>query len=60
MTTGTPIGLLIMNADQKSKDYSKIKDVFRPAHADTRISKSMGCVTIEVAVDLLQERQRCA
>ena len=33
-TTGTPIGLLIMNADQKSKDYSKIKDVFRPAHAD--------------------------
>ena len=26
-TTGTPIGLLIMNADQKSKDYSKIKDL---------------------------------
>jgi chorismate synthase len=33
-TTGTPIGLLIRNTDQKSKDYSAIKDVFRPAHAD--------------------------
>lgn len=33
-TTGTPIGLLIENTDQKSKDYSDIKDVFRPAHAD--------------------------
>lgn len=33
-TTGTPIGLLIENEDQRSKDYSKIKDVFRPGHAD--------------------------
>jgi len=33
-TTGTPIGLIIENADQKSKDYSKIKDKFRPGHAD--------------------------
>jgi chorismate synthase len=33
-TTGTPIGLLIENVDQRSKDYSKIKDTFRPAHAD--------------------------
>ena len=33
-TTGTPIGLLIENTDQRSKDYSKIKDLFRPAHAD--------------------------
>ena len=33
-TTGTPIGLLIRNADAKSKDYSKIKDLFRPGHAD--------------------------
>ena len=33
-TTGTPIALLIENIDQKSKDYSKIKDQFRPAHAD--------------------------
>lgn len=33
-TTGTPIGLIIRNQDQRSKDYSDIKDVFRPAHAD--------------------------
>ncbi|MCG7599166.1 chorismate synthase [Halomonas sp. McH1-25] len=34
VTTGTPIGLLIENTDQRSKDYSNIKDRFRPAHAD--------------------------
>jgi len=33
-TTGTPIGLLIENIDQRSKDYSKIATQFRPAHAD--------------------------
>ncbi|NWN90475.1 chorismate synthase [Marinobacter adhaerens] len=33
-TTGTPIGLVIENTDQRSKDYSKIKEQFRPAHAD--------------------------
>lgn len=33
-TTGTPIGLLIRNTDQRSKDYSKIMDRFRPGHAD--------------------------
>ena len=33
-TTGCAIGLLIRNTDQKSKDYSAIKDLFRPAHAD--------------------------
>ena len=33
-TTGTPIGLLIRNVDQKSKDYEDIKRKFRPAHAD--------------------------
>lgn len=33
-TTGTSIGLIIENKDQRSKDYSKIKDQFRPAHAD--------------------------
>ncbi|UZE97844.1 chorismate synthase [Alkalimarinus alittae] len=33
-TTGTPIGLTIENTDQRSKDYSNIKDTFRPAHAD--------------------------
>jgi chorismate synthase len=34
VTTGTPIGLLIENTDQRSKDYSEIKDKFRPGHAD--------------------------
>ena len=33
VTTGTPIGLLIENVDQRSKDYSAIKDVYRPGHA---------------------------
>ncbi len=34
VTTGTPIGLLIENEDQRSKDYDAIKDKFRPGHAD--------------------------
>jgi chorismate synthase len=33
-TTGSPIGLLVMNEDQRSYDYEKIKDRFRPGHAD--------------------------
>jgi len=41
-TTGTPIGLLIENTDQRSKDYSKIKDQFRPAHADYTYQKKYG------------------
>ena len=40
VTTGTPIGLMIENEDQRSKDYSEIKDKFRPGHADyTYIAK---------------------
>lgn len=34
LTTGTPIGLLIENTDQRSKDYAKIAETFRPGHAD--------------------------
>jgi chorismate synthase len=34
LTTGAPIGLLIVNEDARSKDYSAIKDLFRPGHAD--------------------------
>jgi chorismate synthase len=34
MSTGTPIAMVIYNTNQKSKDYSDIKDVFRPGHAD--------------------------
>jgi len=33
-TTGTPLAIVIQNADQRSKDYENIKDVFRPGHAD--------------------------
>lgn len=33
-TTGTPISLLVQNEDMRSQDYSKIKDIYRPAHAD--------------------------
>lgn len=42
LTTGTPIGLLIRNADQRSRDYDKIKDQFRPAHADYTYAHKYG------------------
>ena len=42
VTTGTPIGLLIENRDQRSKDYGKIRDVFRPAHADYTYQQKYG------------------
>ncbi|MEI7950905.1 MAG: chorismate synthase [Gammaproteobacteria bacterium] len=42
LTTGTPIGLLIENTDQKSKDYGNIKDLFRPAHADYTYTHKYG------------------
>lgn len=41
-TTGTPIGLIIENTDQRSKDYSDIKDLFRPAHADYSYQQKYG------------------
>ena len=41
-TTGTPIGLLIQNIDQRSKDYSDIKDSFRPGHADYTYQQKYG------------------
>ena len=41
-TTGTPIGLLIKNKDQKSKDYDDLKKVFRPSHADYAYTKKYG------------------
>ncbi len=42
VTTGTPIGLLIHNTDQKSKDYGDIKDKFRPGHADYTYHEKYG------------------
>ncbi|MGB3727037.1 MAG: chorismate synthase [Glaciecola sp.] len=41
-TTGTSIGLLIKNTDQRSQDYSKIKDSFRPGHADYTYQQKFG------------------
>ena len=41
-TTGTPIGLIIHNTDQRSKDYSNIKDRFRPGHADYTYTQKYG------------------
>ncbi|MCX8737994.1 chorismate synthase [Gilliamella sp. B2824] len=42
VTTGTSIGLMIENTDQRSQDYSKIKDIFRPSHADYTYQKKYG------------------
>ena len=41
-TTGTPIGLIIHNTDQRSRDYSKIMDRFRPGHADYTYQQKFG------------------
>ena len=41
-TTGTAIGLLVENVDQRSGDYSKIKDSFRPGHADYTYQQKYG------------------
>src|SRR3972149_2401178 len=41
-TTGTPIGLIIENTDQRSQDYSRIMDRFRPGHADYTYQQKYG------------------
>lgn len=41
-TTGTPIGLLIENTDQRSRDYANIKEIYRPAHADYTYDQKYG------------------
>jgi chorismate synthase len=41
-TTGTPIGLMVANEDQRSRDYDKIKDRFRPGHADYTYHQKYG------------------
>lgn len=41
-TTGAPIGFIIRNKDQRSQDYSKIKDTFRPGHADFTYQQKYG------------------
>ena len=42
LTTGMPIGFIIKNTNQKSKDYSHIKNIFRPSHADFTYSEKYG------------------
>jgi len=42
VTTGTPIGLMVENVDQRSRDYEKIKDRFRPGHADYSYQQKYG------------------
>lgn len=41
-TTGTPIAMIIENTDQKSHDYSSLKDIYRPGHADFTYEKKYG------------------
>ena len=56
-TTGTPIGLLIRNKDQKSKDYDDLKDVFRPPMLIMFIQKNMVTEITGEEEDLLLEKQ---
>ncbi len=42
LTTGTPIGFVVMNEDQRSRDYSAIMDVYRPGHADLGYDAKFG------------------
>ena len=60
VTTGTSIGLLIENEDQRSKDYSEIKDVFRPAHADYTYQAKYGVRDYRGVAAPLPERRPCA
>ena len=41
-TTGTPIAMMVRNTDQRSRDYSAIKDVYRPGHADYCFEQKYG------------------
>lgn len=60
VTTGTSIGLLIENTDQRSQDYGAIKICSVRATPITPTSKSMVCATIAAAVVLLRAKPRCA
>ena len=56
-TTGTPIGFLIKNKDQKSEDYDHLKDSFRPSHADFVYEKNMVSEITGEVVEVLLEKQ---
>ena len=59
-TTGCSIGLLIRNTDQKSKDYSAIKDLFRPAHADYTYHTSTASATTAAVAAARPAKPPCA
>ena len=42
VTTGSPIGFIVRNKDQRSRDYDEIKDLFRPSHADYTMQAKYG------------------
>ena len=42
MTTGMPIGFIVRNRDQRSKDYEELKEIFRPSHADYTLEQKYG------------------
>jgi len=42
VTTGAPIGFIVRNKDQRSRDYDEIKDLFRPSHADYTMQAKYG------------------
>ena len=58
VTTGTPIALLIENTDQRSKDYSDIKDKFRPGHAASPMKPNTACAIIAAAGVLPRAKPR--
>jgi chorismate synthase len=57
-TTGTPIGFIIPNTNQKSDDYSHIKDNYRPSHADYVYEKNTEPAIIAVVDVVLREKRR--
>lgn len=59
VTTGTSIGLMIENTDQRSQDYSAIKDVFRPGHADYTYEQKYGVRDYRGEVAHLPVKRRC-
>ena len=60
VTTGTPIGLLIENTDQRSKDYSDIKEKFAPGMPTSPTTPSTACATIVAAAVRRRAKRRCA
>jgi chorismate synthase len=52
LTTGTPIALMIENTDQRSKDYSEIRDSYRPGHGETAARVAAGAVARKVIPDV--------